>query len=286
MIITMKKSNIGTMYILIAAVVFSLGGLLIKLIPFSPLALASGRCIFSSLVIGLYFYVTKKKIKINKTTIFGALLVILNMLTYIVSNKLTTAANAIVLEYTSSIFIIIFEFLIFKKKPSNFDAIITLIVFIGIAIVFIDGINTDGILGIIIALMGGAIYGLIFLINSFDGGDSTSSVLIGHILCAIINLPFLLQESEFTVTTLTSIAVFGIVQTGFGYLFLSLGTKYCKPLTASLVASIEPILNPIIVAIFYHEYMSPLAIVGATIVIGSVIVYNIFSASMSKKKMG
>lgn len=278
----MKNINRGTLYVLIAALVFSLGGLLVKLIPYSSLTIVSGRCIFSSIIIGLYFIVTKRKLVINKTTLIGGLFVMGSMCTYVVSNKLTTAANAIVLEYTSSIFIIIFSFLIFKRKPNKNEITATLLVMFGIILVFVDGIKTDNILGILIALLGGVLYSLILMSNAFRGGDSTSSVLIGHILNALIFLPFVIKEVEIVSISFVYLVIFGVIQTGLGFLMLSLGTKYCEPLTASLVASIEPVLNPILVAVFYHESISRLSFVGISIVIVTIIVYNVLSVKESK----
>lgn len=273
----MKNNTKGIIYVLTAAIVFSLGGLLIKLINLSALAIASGRCIFSSLVFLIYFLVTKRKLVINKTTILGCALGLLNMLCYIVSNKLTTAANAIILEYTSSIFIIVFELIFFNKKPKRLDIIASLIVLFGIVLVFVDGIQTSGVIGIIVALIGGMIYGLVLMANSFEGGDSLSSMFMAHVLCAFIFMPKFIGEIANNFGSFSYLLILGVVQAGMGYLCISIGTKYCKPLTASLIASIEPILNPILVAIFASETMNPLGIVGASIVIITIIIYNYLS---------
>ena len=69
-------------------------------------------------------------------------------------------------------------------------------------------------------------------------------------------------------------AVLGVFQVAFGYIFLTIGLRTTPPVTASLVSGIEPVLNPILVAVFYHEYIGPMSFVGAVIVVGSVIVYN------------
>lgn len=273
----MKKDNRGVIIILIAAIAFSLGGLLVKLIPYSSFAIASGRCVFSSMIIAAYFIVTKRKLVINKTTIMGGIFVMISMLTYIVSNKLTTAANAIVLEYTSSIFIIIFSYLFFRRIPNKKDIIATAIVFIGIILVFIEGVQTGSLLGISVALLGGVVYAMVLMSNAFRGGDSTSSMLIGHILNAVIFSPFLIKEAEIASISFVYLIIFGVIQTGLGFLLLSIGTRHCEPLTASLVASIEPVLDPILVAIFHHEIITPLAFVGITIVIVTIIVYNALS---------
>ena len=260
---------------LISAIAFSLGGLLVKLIPWQPLAISSGRCIFSSLVIGIFLYCTKYKLQINKTTIKGAVFVSLMMLTYIYGNKLTTAANTVILEYSAPIFIVIFNYLLFKKKPNKEDIIVIIAVSVGIIIVFADGIKYGSTIGNIIALISGVFYALSMMLNSFDGGDSLTSVFLGHISIAIIGLPFIFQETDFSSKTLLLVGSLGVFQAGLGYALLAIATKYCNPLTATIVASVEPILNPILVSMFYNETMSFNSILGASIVIVSIVAYNL-----------
>lgn len=260
---------------LTSAIAFSLGGLLVKLIPWQPLSISSGRCVFSTIVIGLYIYFSKHKIQVNKTTLTGALFVALMMLAYIYSNKLTTAANAIILEYSAPIFIIFFNFLIFKKKPTKLDILVTVLVLIGIVIVFEDGIKYGSTLGNIVAIISGIFYALSMMLNSFDKGDSLSSVLIAHFSVAIFGLFSISQEMDFSIKTLSLVGCLGVFQAGLGYACMAIGTKYCNPLTAIIIASIEPILNPILVSIFYGENMSFNSLLGATIVIITIVVYNL-----------
>ena len=277
----MDKNTKGILLMSISAISFSLGGLLVKLIPWQPLAISAGRCVFSSIVIALFLYFTKYDLHINKTTIKGAVFVALMMVTYIVSNKLTTAANAIILEYSAPIFIVFFDYLIFKKKPSKYDILVTVLVLIGIIIVFADGIKFGSTLGNIIAIISGVFYALSMMLNSFEDGDSLTSVILAHMSIAIIGLPFIFKETDFSVKTLSLVSCLGIFQAGLGYACMALGTKFCNPLTAIIVASIEPILNPILVAIFYKETITVNSILGAAIVVLTIVINNIIQ---EKKK--
>lgn len=277
----MSKNNKGALIMLTSAIAFSLGGLLVKLIPWQPLSISSGRCVFSSIVIGLYIYFSKHKLKINKTTITGAIFVALMMLAYIYSNKLTTAANAIILEYSAPIFIIFFNYFIFKKRPTKLDILVTILVLIGIVIVFEDGVKYGSTIGNIVAIISGIFYALSMMLNSFDGGDSLSSVFLAHLSIALLGLFSISQEVDFSIKTLSLVMCLGIFQAGLGYACMAIGTKYCNPLTAIIVASIEPILNPILVSIFYRETMTFNSILGAAIVIITIVAYNIIQ---EKKK--
>ena len=270
----MSNNKKGIMFATISAIAFSLGGLLVKLIPWNTFSIISGRCIFSSLFIISYFVANKQKLIINKTTIFGAILVMLNMVTYVMANKLTTAANTIILEYTAPIYIIIFNLLFLKQRPSKLKILTVLFVMIGIVLVMAGSIGKGNMLGNAIAAVNGLIYGLSMMINQFDGGDSVSSTLMGHVMCLFVGLPSLIGETNVSFDVLKYVALLGIFQSGLGYLMMALSTKLADPLTVSLVAFIEPILNPIWVLIFYSETISWLSVIGIAIVLSSIFIYN------------
>lgn len=276
-----QQNNQGPILVLLGAIAFSLGGLLIKLIPLDPFTINALRCVFSSMVIGAYLYFSKHKLIINKTTIIGALFVTLMMMSYVVANKLTSAANAIVIEYTAPILVIIFEALFFNKKPDKLSVIICVLVVAGIAIVVLDGAAKGNFIGDMVALLSGVFYALTMMLNDFENSDSLSSVFMGHLFTAFMTIFCLNKVVNIEPKTLLLIATLGIFQAGLGYTLLTLGLKKCEPLTGSLMACIEPVLNPILVALFYGEYMSPRQIIGCVIVIGSIIIYNIYS---SRKK--
>ena len=272
-----ERKNSGLILVLFGAIAFSLGGLFVKLIPWNPISINAGRCIFSSMVIGTYMYLSGHKLKLNKTVIKGGLCVCAMLICYVASTKMTTAANAIVLEYTAPIFIIILEALLFNKKPARLDVIVCITVLFGIYIVMTDGMGKGNLLGDIIALLSGLFYAFTIMLNDFKDGDSLSSVLLGHMLTVLIGFVFITRETDFLAKTLLLVAALGLFQAGAGYTLLTVGLKNCEPLAGSLVASIEPVLNPILVALFYGEYMNLKTIIGSIIVIGSIVIYNILS---------
>ena len=273
----------GLLLVLLGAIAFSLGGVFIKFIPWSPMAINGGRCIFSSLVIFAFMKLSGHEFKFNKTVMLGAMCVGCMMICYVASIKLTSAANAIVLEYTAPIFVIIFEALFFHHKVTKADVIVTLLVFIGIGIVTIDGLGKGHLLGDVIALISGVFYAFTIMLNDFENGDALSSVLLGHIMMAIIGFPFIFKETNFEASTLLLVAALGIFQAGAGYTLLSIGLKYADAIPGSLVASVEPVLNPILVSLFYHEHMGINTIIGGLIVIVSIVVYNILLLKDEKR---
>ena len=156
-----------------------------------------------------------------------------------------------------------------------------MVVFCGILFFFLDSLEVGGGLGNVLALLSGVSYAGVFLLNEMPDSDAISSVFWGDVISAATGLPFLIRETEFTAPTMTSLIILGVFQVGVAYILLTIGLRTTPPVTASLVSGIEPVLNPIFVAVFYHEMIGPFALVGAVIVVGSVILYNVLGAKQT-----
>jgi len=271
----------GVLFVFIAAVLYSIGGLCIKVIPWNGLSINSARNIISAVVVGSYLLLTRHKLRLNPFIALGALCVCGTNVLYSVANKLTTAANTIVLQFTAPIFVILLSILFWKRKPNKLDVTTCLIVLAGVLCFFLDGLEMGGMVGNALALLSGLSYAGVFLLNDLPNGDPICSVFWGDLLSILIGLPFLLQETAFTATALTSVIILGAFQVGLAYILMCIGLKTTPAVTASLITGIEPILNPILVAVFYGEAVGPLALVGAVLVVGSIVVYNVLRAKQS-----
>lgn len=276
-----KKSSRGIMYVLMAAVLFSIGGLCIKLVPWSPLAINGARNLISSIMIGIYMKVTGHKIVINPAVLFGAVCMTGVTTLYCIANKLTTAANTIVLQFTAPVFVIFFMWMFFKDRPKRVDIVASAVVFVGIICFFIDGLSSGNMLGNVIAVLSGVAYAGVFMMNSFEKSDSLSSIFLGQALSAVTCIWFVFGETDFGVTAVGGILALGIFQVGLAYIFMSKGLDEVPAVTASLTTAIEPILNPLLVAVFYHETVTPLSFAGAVIVVAAVVGYNVWKAVKS-----
>lgn len=280
-----QKKIIGPVCIFLSALLFSLGGVCISYIPsWHALSINGARGLFSAVLIGLYMLITKHKLVWNRSVLLGAFFMCSMMTTYVFANKLTTAANAIVLQFTAPVFIILFMWIFFRQKPVKLDIITALLVLAGIVCFFLDGLGGGGILGDIIAIISGALYAGVFMMNAFSGSDPLSSILLGHAACGIIGLPFLCSETDFSKTVILSILILGLFQLGFAYILFSIGIRHTSPVAASLIAGIEPIMNPILAAWLAHQYMKPLSLVGAAIVIISIVGYNVIKQLKTEPK--
>lgn len=265
----------GTLTMLSASVCFSLGGLLIKMVPWNPLAINGVRNLIASCVIGLYICFTHHRIKVNFTVLTGAVCMAGVTTMFTIANKLTTAGNAIVLQYSAPIWIILLMFVFFGKKPSRLEAVTIILVLAGILCFFFDSLSTGKIVGDLIAFLSGLFYAGMFMLNQFEKGDPLSSIVIGQFLCGLVLSPMVLRETVFSPSALAAVFILGTVQVGLAYILFSIGTRLTDPVTASIINAMEPILNPILVAVFYGEMLGGLSLIGAAIVVGSILFYNI-----------
>ena len=277
-VIVLSARQRGTLCVFLAAVLYSIGGLCIKLIPWGGMAINGGRTAIALVVIGLYLAATRHKPRINLWILVGALAVCGTNILFSIANKLTTAANTIVLQFTAPIFVILFSIFLFGKKPKKLDLLACGLVLGGVLLFFIDSLSAGGMLGNILALVSGVSYAGVFMLNDMPDSDPISSVFWGDVISAVVGLPFLGYETDFSANALTALVVLGVFQVALAYILMVEGLKTTPPVTASLVSGIEPVLNPILVAVFYHEMIGPIALVGAMIVVGSVVLYNVLLA--------
>lgn len=264
--------------VFLASVCFSTGGLFIKLVPWSALAINGARNLIGALVIGIYLLLTRHRLKISRPVILGALSLIGVTTLFALANKLTTAANAIVLQFTAPAFVILLMALLFHKKPRKADMLTCGAVFLGVCLFFVDGMQSGNLMGNIIAVISGVCYAGVFMMNTSEKADAISSCFLGQLAAGLIFTPLCVREQDFSAPTVAAVLALGIVQVGGAYILFSRGIGHTPPVTASLITGMEPILNPLLVAAFYGERVSALSAVGSVIVVGSIVAYNVWLA--------
>ncbi len=268
----------GTLFVAASAILYSIGGLCIKVIPWGAVAINGARTAIALVVIALYLKAVRHPLRLNAWILLGALCVCGTNNLYALANKMTTAANAIVLQFTAPIFVILFSALLLGRKPGKLDLGACAVVFGGVLFFFLDSLEMGNGLGNFVALLSGLCYSGVFLMREMPGSDAISSVFWGDLLSALVGLPFLLREEPLGPTALFSLVILGVFQVAVAYICLCIGLKTTPPVTASLVSGLEPVLNPILVALFYRETIGGWAVVGAVIVVAGVVGYNVLKA--------
>ena len=282
----MSKKQYGPLCVFLAAVLYSIGGLCIKVIPWGGMAINGGRTAIALVVIGGYLLAVKHPLRFNRWVALGALCIFFTNTLFSLANKMTTAANAIVLQFTAPIFVILFSLLFWHKRPRRLDVLACAVVFGGVIFFFVDSLEMGGGPGNLLALLSGVTYSGVFLMIAMPDSDGISSGFWGDVLSAVTGLPFLLVETQFTSTALISLTVLGVFQVAVAFILLTEGLKTTPPVTASLVSGIEPVLNPILVAVFYKEAVGSFALIGAAIVVAGVVGYNILKGRQTARTNG
>ena len=269
------NKTMGTVYVLLSAVVFSMAGILVKKIPWSSLTINATRSIFAFAVIFLYTRVTKHKCIMSGPVVFGAVCNCAMSTTFVLATKLTSAANAIVLQFTEPIFVILIVWAFYKKKPDRSAVIACAVTFGGILCFFFDKITPGNMAGNLIAIFSGFAYSGVFLMKNFRNGDFESSLLLSYLMNIAIGIWYLPSEPDQSPEVWLLVIVLGTAQFSLGYILLSKGLDSVSPVTASLTSTLEPILNPILVAVFYGEMIGWMSVLGAALVLGSALIYNL-----------
>ncbi len=271
-----------TLCVFLASLCFSTGGLFIKMVPWNPLAINGARNLIGAAVIGIYLLLTHRRVVFSKSVFIGALSLIGVTTLFAVANKLTTAANTIVLQFTAPVFVILFMALIYHQKPGKVDVVTCFAVLAGVVLFFIDGIRAGNLAGNLLAILSGVCYAGVFMMNTGKNADALSSSFLGQLAAGVVLSPLCLGETDFSAPVLFSVAALGVVQVGGAYILFSTGISRIPAVTASLLTGLEPVMNPLWVALFYHETVSALSIIGAVIVVASILTYNVWLARGGK----
>ena len=267
--------------LLLAAFLFSTGGLLIKLVQLSALAVAGGRSAIAALVILLF--IRRPKFNWSAAQIGGALAYCGTVLFFVMANKMTTAANAILLQYTAPVYIALLSSWLLKEHIKALDWVTIGLVLIGMTLFLLDGLSAGNWEGNAFALISALCYALLaIMLRKQKDVSPYESVLLGNILTAIIGLPAMLGQRP-SLNSVIGLLLLGVFQLGFAYILFARATRYVTAMEIVLITAIEPILNPLWVVLTIGEKPSLLALIGGVIVLGAVVGRGILGSQIQKK---
>ena len=276
---TPREKRNATIMMLACASLWSIAGIFIKMVPWNPLVIAGGRSVIAMVVVGGFMAVTRQKIKVTRNAVITALLMMLTFMAFMAANKLTTSANAVVLQFTSPIFIMLLSFLLFKQRFRKGDLFTVVFTLFGISLFFLDQLSGGSLLGNIIAVLSGLILaGMYIATNRTENESKLTAIFLGHVFTAVIGLPVaFFVDTPLTSKAVGSILVLGVFQLGIPYILMALASRHCPPLTCNLIGVLEPLLNPLWVFLFDGEAPGVWALVGGVIVIVTITVWCIWS---------
>jgi len=275
------------LFILAAALLWSTGGLFIKATPLGALELSFGRSLLAALTVALL--TRREGFRVNAVTLIASALYAALLLLFVVANKLTTAANAIFLQYTAPVYVLVLEPLMFKERFRWQDLFVVVACVCGMSLFFVGKLRPQDVTGNLTALGSGVCFALFLLLLRHQRAgrvNRASSVIYGNLLVCVITLPaFARATSMMTTRDVAIVAYLGVVQIGLAYTLFTLGiARGVRSLDAGVIGYIEPMLNPVWVFLFLGERPSKWALLGGCIIIAAVLAHTVALARRGAAK--
>ncbi len=283
-----KPSVSPLLLVLGAAILWSTGGLFIKATSLSAFELSFGRSLLAVITIAI---VTRHEgFGLNRVSAIAAVLYAALLILFVLATKLTTAANAIFLQYTAPVYVLILEPIFYKEKFRRRDLITVAVCVAGMSLFFVGKLRPQDLEGNLVALASGVCFALYFLLLRHSKArdvNRASSAIYGNLIAVVICAPAFwgAMKRGIRPTDLACIAYLGIVQIGVAYiLFTGAMARGLRSLDASIVGYIEPVLNPIWVFLFLGERPSNWGLLGGAIIIASVLSHMVIETKMKSGK--
>ncbi len=257
----------------LTALLWSTGGVLIKSVNWNALAIAGMRSVFALPI--LLVVVRRKDFTFSKVQIAGAVCYCITLTCYVLAMVKTTAANAVLLQYSAPVYVALFGGWLLKEKVARLDWVIIAITLGGMILFFLDDLSGQKMLGNIFGVLSGIFFAAMFLFMRLQkNGSPIGSVFLGNILVGLIMLPFMFKSMPDSQSWLC-LLIAGVIQVGLAYAIYSIAIKHVTALEAVMITMLEPILNPLWVGIFKGEIPDRWAIAGGIVVISAVVTRSI-----------
>ena len=270
----------GILALVLCGIGRSTGGIFMKYIDASSFTIAGLRSLVAFLtLLGLTRKLPKFKISGNKTqTLYlwiGAISYSVTMILFCVANKMTYAANAVLLQYTEPIYIVLLSPFILGERNSKFDYVCVVGVLAGMILFFADSLFGTGnqmtpriFWGNIIAIISGITFALTTMfMRKVEGDESKTSFMLAQIITFIFCLPFIIKNGPLSIKSIIFLVLLGTIQMGIPNFLFAIGIKKVRALSAVLIEMIEPLMNPIWVALFYQEIPAWTCLLGGIIIL-------------------
>ena len=278
---TNEKWKIGSspplLLVLFAAILWSTGGLFIKATQLSAFELSFGRSLLAAITIAIF--TRREGFGLNPVSAITSVLYAALLILFVLATKLTTAANAIFLQYTAPVYVLILEPIFYKEKFRLRDLTTVAACVAGMSLFFVGKLRPEDVSGNLLALASGVCFALFFLLLRHSKArqvNRAASAIYGNLIVVLICAPafFTAAGRGISAEDFGRIAYLGIVQIGFAYLLFTLAmARGVRSLDAGICGYIEPVLNPVWVFLFIGERPSGWAIVGGAIIVASVVVH-------------
>ena len=227
------------------------------------------RCAIAALVFAVLF--RKRLLLVNTLTFITAAFYASVLISYVIALKLTTAANAIFLQSTAPIYVLIFEPVLLKTSYNRVNILTIIVCIIGMIFFFMGKISPAHFEGNLIALFSGVMFAALFLgLRKNENKYQLSSIFYGNVIVALVCSPFLSGIRDLNFSNLWMVSFLGVFQIGLAYAVFSYGLRRVLAIEASILSLVEPVFNPVWVYFGYGEIPSFMAVIGGIIILSAI----------------
>ncbi len=270
----MSTKQKAVLLMLCTAFLWSLAGVFIKIIEWSPLAIVCTRSLVATIT--MYFFVRKQKFEWSWPMLAAALSYATFTYCIILSTKLTTSANAVMMQYTAPIYVAFLSWFLLKEKIRRSDWLCLIAVIGGMALFFMDQMGSSNLIGNIIAIGNGLSFAFLSIFLRFQkNGHPEQSIFLGTLLAFLIGIPFTIGQSIPSPKSIVVIIIAGIV-VSLGYRMFTEASKNLSALQSVMLPVLDPILNPVWVFLIVGERPSITALLGGVIVLVAITLRSLF----------
>lgn len=260
------------LYLILTAVGYSTMGVAFKFVDWNPLVISAAEKLFAFFCLG--FARGSFRLCFSRPILLGAVGSYLCTTSFTAANKLTTAANAIVLQYTNPMFVVLLSWLVLRRGIQRRDVLLTAVLMGGIALFFLDELSPGHLSGNLLALFSGVLMAINTLYARYSGTDVIEYGMVSCLLSIVIGAAAVMVEPpDVTPVSLAAVLFLGVFSTGIPMLLFAKAAPCTPPVETSILLMLDPVLNPLLVALVIDEVPGPWALVGAVVVLGGVAVW-------------
>ncbi|HVG22967.1 MAG TPA: DMT family transporter [Thermoanaerobaculia bacterium] len=262
----MSERRTGILYIVLAALLWSTGGIGVKWVVDPPLKVTFYRSVFATITLFVLF---RRDLRVRVTPSFAAAIFSYGacLTAFVTATKWTTAANAIFLQYAGVVWVLLLSPVVLREPMRARDVTAISVALAGMALFFVGKFETRGMAGNAMALLSSVFFAALVLALRREHGSSRAAVAWGNVFTAVALLPFVIGDLALTRQSFFALLFLGIFQIGVAYAFFVKGLQHVTATEASLTGMLEPVANPIWVLLILGEKPSVFAIAGAVIVL-------------------
>ena len=268
----------GVAMLLVAAAMWSVSGVAVKVAGMDAIAFAFYRSLAAAGVMLALLAVPHARAlgrpPVFRWAVVSALLYTAVVSLLILSMTVSTAATGILLQYTGPVFCAVFAWLFQGRRIGPRTLAVMALATFGIAVMVVGGWQAGNWQGPAAGLASGAAFGALILVlekadRAAGGVNPLALVFLNNAGAAMLLLPICLATGVLAASPLQLgiVGTTGVFQLAAPYVLFQLALRHVRPVDASLLILLEPVLNPVWVALATSERPDAPTLVGGAVIL-------------------